>query len=294
MRFLFALLVVLFLGFPWIGFSQEITEIDGKTYELTTEVEGPMTLLWSKEGKKFRFFSKKEGEIVELKNTKTGGKFQEEYKEVLKNQTRDISISSEKVKFTPRSLAAFFNEYNRLKDPEYALHKKESDLEFRLGFFGGVDNVIFTDNINNSLHGIGGIDFELVDPKLKHHALVLQLKQTFKTDDHDYSSSEMSFNYRFKFLVSEKMDVFINFRFAAFYFSEERYEVFEENDPNGSWISYSDSGFGVGAPLTFGIGADYKIGNGYLTFGFQDIFGLNVTSNKEFPIHFSLGYKWVL
>lgn len=52
-----------------------------------------------------------------------------------------------------------------------------------------------------------------------------------------------------------------------------------------------DSGSDFNAPLTLGIGADYKVGRGYITVGYRDIVGLNLDSNKEFPINFSLGYK---
>ena len=59
-------------------------------------------------------------------------------------------------------------------------------------------------------------------------------------------------------------------------------------------IVANESGSNFSSPLTFGIGADYKIGNGYLTFAYRDIVGINVESNSEFPIDFSLGYKFSL
>lgn len=161
-----------------------------------------------------------------------------------------------------------------------------------MGFFGGINNVFFSKNDENILHPIAGLDFELVDPSLKRHAVVLQVKQTFKVSDHDYSASELLFNYRFKFVSSSKFDAFVNLKFATISYWKETYEVIPANGP--SPLSIGDSAFGTGAPFSFGVGADYKLGNGYITFGFNDIFGLNVTSSKEFPVHFSLGYKWIL
>ena len=51
------------------------------------------------------------------------------------------------------------------------------------------------------------------------------------------------------------------------------------------------TGTDYNVPLTFGLGADYKVGNGYITFNYNDIVGLNVDSNKEFPANLTLGYK---
>ena len=55
-----------------------------------------------------------------------------------------------------------------------------------------------------------------------------------------------------------------------------------------------ESGSDFSAPITFGLGADYKVGNGYITFNYNDIVGLSVDSNGEFPIDFTFGYKFNL
>jgi hypothetical protein len=288
---------VLFLTFSagTLQAQQQYT-VNGETYTLKTEVEGALTLLWNTIDGEYRYFSKKGSDIKELKNTKQNGDYQEEYKETLQQQTSDAAISTEKVNLTLPSLRAFFVEYNRTKDPNFNDTKKSIELQFRIGAFAGVSNSVYTENPTNALQPLAGIDFEIIDAvKLKRHAMVLRFKQTFESSDYKYSASQFSLNYRFKFVKTSKFDAFINTKFAALTFSkrEQTYILAPAVFPN---ITYTEktSGSDFNAPITFGLGADYKVGNGYITFNYNDIVGLNVESNDEFPVDFTLGYKFNL
>lgn len=271
--------------------AQQQYTIDGKTYNLKTEVDGSLTLLWNTIDGEYRYFSKKGNEILELKNTKQDGRYQEEFREILKQQTADISMTTDKVNLTLPSLHSFFVEYNKLRNPNYSETKINTNLQFRLGAFAGVTNSIYTTNIENNLQAFGGLELEMVDAvKLKRHAMVLGFKHTFESSDNKYSASQLSLNYRFKFVKTPKLDIYLNAKFATFTFFKKEVSYLQE----GIKTTENQSGSDFNAPLTFGIGADYKVGNGYITFGYQDIVGLNVDSNKEFPIDFSLGYKFNL
>ncbi|MCB0465195.1 MAG: hypothetical protein KDC78_05895 [Aequorivita sp.] len=287
---IFALICILSAG--TLQAQQQYT-VDGQTYTLNTEVEGSLTLLWSTVDGEYRYFSKKGNDIVELKNTKQDGNYKEEYKETLQQQINDIAISTEKVKLTLPSLHAFFVQYNQKKDPNFGEEKKSIDLQFRLGAFAGLSNSIFTENPTNALQPVAGIDFELLDGvKLKRHALVFRFKQTFESSDYKYSASQFSLNYRFKFIKNPKFDAFVNCKFVSFTYSKREIYVLEGATDMG--VLESVSGTDLTAPVTFGIGADYKVGNGYITFNYNDIVGLSVESNNEFPIDFTLGYKFNL
>lgn len=292
MRFVFCVFVVIFTFFPSFIYSQEGSDVAISPLNSEVYVEGPLTLLGEKHGKVYQFYLKKEGEITPLVNTKRDGKHQEEYKDVLKANTEGTAISVSNVKLTPRSLASFFIKYNSLVDSEFDKARKASNLSLRLGFFGGIDNAIYSNNTANALHPIAGIDLEFADPNLRHHSMLLQAKQTFTTSDHDYKQSQLSFNYRFKLPLSDRLDTFINLRFAAVYHTTETYDEYDTEKE--AYITISNSGSGIGAPLSFGLGADYRVGNGFFTLGINDVIGLNVNSNKEFPVHLSLGYKWLL
>jgi hypothetical protein len=286
---LFALFFILSAG--TLQAQQQYT-VEGQTYNLNTEVEGALTLLWNTIDGEYRYFSKKGNDIVELKNTKQNGDYQEEYKQILQQQTSDAPVSTEKVKLTLPSLHAFFATYNKKKDPNFNETEKSIDLQFRLGAFAGVGNSVYTENPTNELQPIAGIDLELIDNvKLRRHSIVFRFKQTFESSEYKYSASQLSLNYRFKFVKSPKFDAFINTKFAALTFSSREYTVIPFG---GSAMVNKESGSDFSAPITFGLGADYKVGNGYITFNYNDIVGLSVDSNGEFPIDFTFGYKFNL
>ncbi len=295
MKSLFSIFILFFIFSAATLQAQQQYTVDGQTYTLNTEVEGTLTLLWNTVEGEYRYFSKKGNDIVELKNTKQNDDYQEEYKETLRQQTSDASVSTEKVKLTLPSLHAFFVTYNKKKDPNFAETEKSIDLDFRLGAFAGVSNSVYTGNPTNALQAVAGIDFEVIDAvKLKRHAMVLRFKQTFETSEYKYSASQFSLNYRFKFVKTPRLDAFVNCKFAALTFSKkEIISVVAESDPP-FYYTESVSGSDFSAPVTFGIGADYKLGNGYITFNYNDIVGLSVDNNGEFPVDFTLGYKFNL
>lgn len=291
MKTLLSLTVLyLFLAVPAIH-SQNLHTVDGKEYSLKTEVEGDLTLLWNSIEGEFRFFSKKGEEIIELTNTKQDRAYQEEYKDVLRSQTSDGSVSVDKLKLTLKSLKDFFNSYNSEMDPDYSEIDNNIQLKTRLGAIIGMSNSIYTQNPDNITLPTAGIDFEVFEKdQLLRHSLVFQFKQTFENSSYKYSLTQFSLNYRFKFVKSETFDVFINTKIAAFNHLNLEYE----REVNNTIEPFKKSGGSFQAPLTFGLGADYALGNGYLTFSYNDLVGLGIDSNGEFPIDFSIGYKFNL
>ncbi len=269
--------------------AQEQYIVDGETYTLKSDVKGDLELLWNVIDREYRYFLKKGDYITELKNTKQNGNYQEEYKQVLQEQTADKSISTKKVNLTLPSLHSFFVEYNTLKDSNFSDNKSSIHLQFLLGANVGVTNSVYTENINNDSQAIVGLELELTDPvKLRRHSMVLDFRHTFEGGDNKYSVSQVALNYRFKFVKTAKFDMYVNTRVAAFsFYKKEIYYL-------GSTAVDTETGSAFSSPISFGIGADYKVGNGYITFGYHDFVALNMDSNKEFPIDFSLGYKFNL
>ncbi len=293
MKSISAILILCLLFLTTTLQAQQQYNVNGEDYTLHTDVEGPLTLLWNTIDGEYRYFSKKGNSIQELKNTKQNGEYQEEYKETLRLQTSDAGISTEKLKFTLASLHTYFTAYNKATDPDFTAGDPAVALQLRLGAFAGISNSVFTENPTNALQAIAGVDLELIDAvKLKRHAMVLRFKQTFESSDYNYSASQFSLNYRFKFVKTSKFDAFINCKFVSFTHSSREIDYLIGDPPVS--VTDKNSGSDFNAPLTFGIGADYKLGNGYLTFNYNDIVGLNVESNDEFPVDFSLGYKFNL
>ncbi|MFT4847781.1 MAG: hypothetical protein ACI83B_000302 [Sediminicola sp.] len=272
--------------------AQEQYTVDGKQYSLYTEIEGPLSLLWNTIDSEYRYFSKKGDVILELTNTKVDGKFQEEFKETLTRQTSDSSLSVEKVKLTRPSLASFYVLYNSAKDPNFSYETKSIKLKTRIGAFGGVTNNIFNGSISNDLTPAVGIDFEIIDNViLKRHSVVVRFKQVLNSNNFESSTSQFSLNYRYKFVKKTKFDMFLNTKIVAYTYSSEK----NIEDPDSTMdILVKEAGGNLIAPVAFGIGADYAIGNGYITFSFNDIVAIGVTSNGEFPTDFTLGYRFSL
>lgn len=274
-------------------FAQTNYTIDGKNYALATEVDGTLTLLWATIDGEYRYFSKKGADIIELKNTKSNGKFQEEYKQVLRLQTADQSVDLERVNLTLPGLTTFFHSYNKLVDSNYEGAPPPVQLKARLGFFGGMTNYPFFVNPDNTLLPQIGAELEIIDDvKLKRHSLVLQFRQLFATSDYDLSSSQLSLNYRLKFVKSDAVDIYVNTKIADYVYLSQ-----DIDDPNGDGDTkdaISGSGGEFHAPFAFGLGADIPLGNGFLTLAYYDIFALNLQDNGDFTLDFALGYKFSL
>jgi len=93
--------------------AQETYTINGTSYELKTEVNGTIDLLWNVIDGEYRYFVKKGTTIQELVNTKTeNGDYNEEYLSTLKAVTSDATVSYDDVKLLLYSLKDFFNIYN--------------------------------------------------------------------------------------------------------------------------------------------------------------------------------------
>lgn len=276
-------------------FAQQQYTVDGKQYTLQTEIEGPLTLLWNTIDGEYRYFSKKGTEILELTNTKVDGKYQEEYKATLQSQTQDANAGdASKVKFTLPSLTSFFVSYNKLKDSNFTYESKSVDIQTRLGAYVGVSNNAYNSNPTNAIVPTLGFDLEILDEVyLRRHSVVLRFKQSFKNPDNNSTSSQLSLNYRFKFVKSEKLDVFINTKFVAYTYAKTEDLVLDST--TGVSTIVSSSGGNLNAPAAFGIGADYAVGNGFITFNYNDIVAVGVENKDDnFPVDFSLGYRFNL
>ena len=182
-RLLFVLALLLSLH----TYAQQEYTVEGQTLTLETQVEGKLTLLWNIIDGEYRYFSKKGDVIVPLVNTKVDGEYQEEYKDVLSQQTSDGVVATNNLKLTLSSLTEFFNTYNSQSDPTFVAKPTGSDMETRLGGFFGLMNNIYFVNPDNTALLMAGIDFEVLEKnKLKRHSLVFQFRQVFSNSNYDF------------------------------------------------------------------------------------------------------------
>lgn len=284
----------LFLCLNSMNAQTDSYTVNGQSYELQTEVEGPMTLLWNVIGQEYRYFIKKGNAVTELVNTEVNGKYQAEYIGTLKDMTSDANIDTQRLRLTLGSLRKFVNDYNTQVDPNYTDNSLLVDLEYRLGAFGGVTNNVFTTNPENISVPQFGIDFELYDPTaLPSHAVVIQFKQTLSSDEFDYQSSQFSLNYRLKFIKSKAIDVYLNTKLVTITSAKRDTPLVLEGE-GGSPVTFKQEGTNLQGPFIFGLGADIRLGKGFLTLNYHDAFSFVIDDNGEFPVDVSLGYKFIL
>lgn len=267
--------------------------INGENLELRTDAAGALTLLWNSINQEYRYFIKKGDLITELTNEKVDNKYTDSYKEQLRTLTADFPVNTDKAKLTSASLRQLVNQYNAKADPNYVPNSKVVKPTYRIGGFLGLTNSIFTENPDNISNPQFGVDFEILDAiALPRHAIVFQYKQTLASDDFDFNSSQFSINYRYKFINSERIDVFLNTKLATYTFSSRG--DFETVVEGQSVTVEGDSGSNFQGPILFGLGADIALGNGYLTLNYHDAYSFFLDDNGEFPVDFSVGYKFNL
>lgn len=267
--------------------------INGQNLELKTDVDGPLTLLWNVIDQEYRYFIKKGDDITELTNDIVDGKFTDSYKTQLDALTTDSPVDTKKTKLTIASLRQFANLYNSQVDPNYVATVTVVKPTYRIGGFVGTTNSVFTDNPDNVSNLQVGIDFEILDAiALPRHAVVVQYKQTLPSDDFDFSSSQFSLNYRFKFIKSDRIDIFLNTKLATYTFASR--DDFETEVEGVSVLVEGDSGSNFQGPILFGLGADIALGKGYLTLNAIDLYSFFLDDNGEFPLDLSIGYKFNL
>ncbi len=285
-------LIIFFLLFSARTLGQEVFIIEGDTLKLQREVKGTLSLYYSMEDPDSRYFVQKGKRMVELKEEKIDGV--PRFKIQLKELTADAEMDVMDVKFELYSLKYFTNLYNAKVQEDYTYNASTDNIKMRLGLFTGISNNVYTDNPENILSPVIGIEFEIYDPNLApRHSAFLHLRQSFKRDVFRYTSTQLSLNYRFKVIRMRDLDFHIDAELANLMYSISETEI--SNDAGEITEIREDRGFSFTAPLSFGMGADIKITeNGYITLGYNDIVSIVLDGNGEFPLDFTIGYKYNL
>lgn len=282
------ILICFLLAFSLNSFAQDTYTINGETLVLKTEIDGELDLLWNIVDNEYRYFVRtSDGSITELKNTKgSGNYYEEEYKTTLRQLSN--GMNADKVKLTLYSLRDFIDKYNASVDTSYNSSVVESQVKFRLGFSGGITNNPFINNPDNVKAPLIGAELELYETKFSRHSGFLQLRHAFETDELAYSSTELSLGYRYRVVNTSTFSIYGQVKLATVNFIDST--IIDENDME---VSSNDTAFEL--PLIFGIGTDIKISeNGYLTFILGELFSAGFDNQGNFPLDFSLGYKFNL
>lgn len=284
------LVFTLFLSIS--SFAQMTHTIDGKSYELTEEITGKASLFYVISEGEYRYFIKKDDLLTELTNTKDdNGKYQGEYKEILSILTTDAAMDTSKVNLTLASLRTYVDQYNKASDIDYRMQAERPVTKARLGGFAGMSNNPFVRNPNNTFVPVFGAEIEVYDEKRSRHSLGVLFKQSLEADDFKYSSSQFGLFYRFRVLNKESFSIYPQATLATYTFSKSKFTT-----TVGSVTTVSnDSGSALDAPIILGLGADIKLGNGYITLSANELFALiNFDNQGNTPLDLRLGYKFNL
>lgn len=288
------ILFLAFLSYTFTIHAQNTYTVNGETYELKTEAEGALDLLWNIIDGNYRYFIKKEdNSIIELTNKKgTNNTYDEAYKDVLNALTQGSTLSTDKVKFTLFSLRNFIDDYNRYIDPSYSESFKTSKLKTRLLLFGGVTNSPFVDNPDNKTNPLFGAEIEVFEGETTPtHSLFLQAKHVLGNDDFDYSTTQIGLGYRFRFIKANGWNFYANVLAATFNSSKSTVSFLDEDVV----ITEERSANSFDVPFIFGVGADIKITeNSFVTLTYDELFAVFLDNQGNFSKHFTIGYKFNL
>lgn len=281
------LLLLLFI-LPFINHAQESHTIDGETLELKVEAEGAIDLLWTVDNGKYRYFVRKDGNLLELTNTRrSDNKYHEEYKQVL-NELTGNTLSTEDVNLTLFDLRKFCDAYNASIDPNYDPKKKDAKINSRLLFFGGITNSPFVENPDNASNALFGVELEISEAvSLPRHSLFFQLKHVLDSDDFKYSTTQLALGYRFRIINQQTFNIYANIIGATYNSSRSEFAIAD--------MVITEKGDSFDAPFIFGVGADIRIAkNGFVTITYDELFALFIDNQGNFSKHIALGYKLVL
>ena len=288
------ILFLVILSCSYLINAQNTYTVDGKTYELKTETDGALDLLWNVIDGNYRYFIKKEDDsIIELTNKKgANNKYDEAYKASLNSLTQGSNLSTEKVKFTLFSLRNFVDTYNTYIDPSYSKGFKKAKLKTRLLVFGGITNSPFVNNPENKTNPLFGAEIEVYDgDNLPRHSLFFQIKHVLSSDEFDYSTTQLGLGYRFRFVKSNAFNLYANVIAATYNSSKSTFSYLDE----GIVISEERSANSFDIPFIFGIGVDVKVTeNSFITLTYDELFAAFLDNQGNFSSHFAIGYKFNL
>ena len=268
--------------------AQENFNIKGETLQLKTEIEGELDLLWNIIEGHYRYFVRSsDNAITELVNTRDENRhFQNEYKTTLQNLT---GVSAEKVNLTLSDIKKYIDTYNLLQDSSYVSSIYNAKLQLLLGIFGGITNSPFINNPDNTIAPQFGSELELLDGnRVKRHALFMELRHVFKSNDFEYTTTELALGYRFRFINKRSFSLFGQTKFGTLNFSKNTIL-----GPNDLPIDIHETAFNV--PLTFGIGADIRLNDSsFIMIRYNELFAVLIENNGNFSTNLTVGYKFNL
>jgi hypothetical protein len=272
--------------------AQKNYTVNGEIFQLKTEVDGKLDLLWNIIDNEYRYFLRtSDNTITELVNTRDNkDRYQEQYKTVLTNATSDSGMSADKVNLTLLGLITYIEDYNQSQDANFESTHLKSKAQLRLSVFGGITNSPFVNNPDNVKTPVFGAELEVSEGReLPRHSGFLQIRHVLDNkDEFLYSTTELSLGYRFRLVKSKRFNLFADVKAATVNFSKSTVPIAANGVVTVQEVS--DTAFDI--PFIFGVGADIRVSEcSFITLGYNQLFAAFLDNQGNFSSDVTLGYK---
>jgi hypothetical protein len=207
---------------------------------------------------------------------------------LLRSLTKNVNDIINTLNFTLHDFEVFFKSYNTLVGNS-VYNEKHTTLKTRLAFYGGITNQPFILNLGNITVPFFGSELEFISSdEITKHAGFFSIEHALDHDDFKYSSTQLALGYRYRFINKSSFNIYGNVQFATLTFSKNTVEL-----TSTTTEVIKNSIFKI--PLIFGLGADIKISDcSFITLAYNKLFALLIDNNSNFPVNFTIGYKFNL
>lgn len=262
----------------FIASAQNKITIDQKTYDVKLLQEGELSLYSEKTtGDHLYIMSYKDEHVLLQKNN-----YRQQIQTLL-----DRSLSMRSISFRTRSLVIFTERFNHRVDD------KVDKLSLGLSVYGGVSNQFLFTNPNNEKYGVAGAELELSNRKMfRRHSLFFQFNQTINTTDYDFNLSQLTLNYRFRFIDTKYFYAAANVEFFSLNYVSFENSYYNQDE---ELVVEDEETTALDTPISFGASLNFNLSKVTTIFvSYNDFVALGVNDNGETPLDFSLGLRFAL
>jgi hypothetical protein len=128
------------------------------------------------------------------------------------------------------------------------------------------------------------------DNILPRHSGFFQIRRAFEARDFEYATTELSIGYRYRFINASKFNIYAQIKFATLNFFDATNTIIID----GVTITKDINDIAFDVPFIFGIGADIKVGSGFITIQYGELFAIFFNDQDNFSTDISVGYKFNL
>lgn len=262
----------------FIASAQNKITIDQKTYDVKLLQEGELSLYSEKTtGDHLYIMSYKDENVLLQKNN-----YRQQIQTLL-----DRSLSMRSISFRTRSLVIFTERFNHRVDD------KVDKLSLGLSVYGGVSNQFLFTNPNNEKYVVAGAELELSNRKMfRRHSLFFQFNQTINTTDYDFNLSQLTLNYRFRFIDTKYFYAAANVELFSLNYVSFENSYYNQDD---ELVVEDEETTALDTPISFGASLNFNLSKVTTIFvSYNDFVALGVNDNGETPLDFSLGLRFAL